>query len=136
MKINLKTQNQNLILKENKNFENSINKLSEELNNLKEEFKNYKNNYLNLCWPIGSYYLTNNNINPEKLFGEKWQKIEGKFLYAADNNRKVDSTGIKKKLLCLQMKCLLMIINHKKEEVILKQVIIAIRVLMVISVVI
>ena len=83
---------------ENKNFENSINKLSEELNNLKEEFKNYKNNYLNLCWPIDSYYLTNNNINPEKSFGEKWQKIEGKFLYAADNNRKVDSTGGQEKV--------------------------------------
>ncbi len=36
--------------------------------------------------------MTNNNIYPEKVFGEKPQKIEGKFLYAADNNRKVDST--------------------------------------------
>ena len=42
--------------------------------------------------------MTNNNINPEKLFGEKWQKIEGKFLYATDNNRKVDSTGGQKKV--------------------------------------
>ena len=48
---------------------------------------------------IGSYYWTNNNINPEKLFGGKWQKIEGKFLYAADENTKVDSTGGQKKLL-------------------------------------
>ena len=52
-----------------------------------------KNNFLNLCWPIGSYYWTNKNISPEKLFGWKWQKIEGKFIYAADDNRKVDSTG-------------------------------------------
>ena len=42
--------------------------------------------------------MTNNNINPEKLFGEKWQKNEGKFLYAADNNRKVDSTGGQEKV--------------------------------------
>ena len=32
-------------------------------------------------------------MNPEKLFGGKWQIIEGKFLFAVDNKRKVDSTG-------------------------------------------
>ena len=42
--------------------------------------------------------MTNNNIYPEKVFGEKPQKIEGKFLYDADNNRKVDSTGGQEKV--------------------------------------
>ena len=37
-------------------------------------------------------------LNPEKLFGGKWQKIEGKFLFAADDKRKVDSTGGKEKV--------------------------------------
>ena len=67
-----------------KKFNNNI------INQIKEETKNY---FLNLCWPIGSYYWTNKNNNPENLFGGKWQKIEGKFLYSADNNRPVDSTG-------------------------------------------
>ena len=66
---------------------------------MKEEFKNFKTNYLNISWPIGSYYWTNREINPEKLFGGKWQKIEGKFLFAADDERKVDSTGGKEKVI-------------------------------------
>ena len=83
----------------NKNYGDSILKLSKELNDLKEEFKNFKTNYLNISWPIGSYYWTNREINPEKLFGGKWQKIEGKFLFAADDERKVDSTGGKEKVI-------------------------------------
>ena len=67
-----------------KNFNNNI------IDKIKSETKNY---FLNLCWPIGSYYWTNQNINPENLFGGQWKKIEGKFIYAADSNRKVDSTG-------------------------------------------
>lgn len=82
----------------NQNFANSINKLSEQFNCLKQEFNSYKTNLLNICWPIGSYYWTNRDINPEKLFGGKWEKIEGKFLFAADNERKVDSTGGQEKV--------------------------------------
>ena len=67
-----------------KNFNKNI------INQLKEETKSY---FLNLCWPIGSYYWTNKNNNPEDLFGGEWEKIEGRFVYAADNKRKVDSTG-------------------------------------------
>jgi ABC-type amino acid transport substrate-binding protein len=63
-----------------------------------ESLENFKNHFLNLCWPIGSYYWTNKNISPETLFGGKWQKIEGKFIYAADNNRKVDSIGGQEKV--------------------------------------
>ena len=47
---------------------------------------------------IGSYYWTAEPKNPEKYFGGKWQKIEGKFLYAADNNRKVDTIGGQEKV--------------------------------------
>ena len=46
-----------------------------------------------MCWPIGSYYWTNKNTSPQTLFGGNWTRIEGKFVYAADNNRGVDSTG-------------------------------------------
>lgn len=53
---------------------------------------------MDLCWPIGSYYWTNKEKSPEELFGGKWEKIEGKFIYAADNNRKVDSIGGEEKV--------------------------------------
>ena len=49
----------------NKILENSLNKLSEKfkaLQNEIENLKNFKNNFLNLCWPVGSYYWTNKNI--------------------------------------------------------------------------
>ena len=58
----------------------------------------YKKNILELCWPVGSYYWTNKEKSPEELFGGKWEKIKGKFIYAADDNRKVDSTGGEEKV--------------------------------------
>ena len=85
---------------ENKELTNKIENLNKEISSLKNENKDFKNTtyFLNLCWPIGSYYWTNQKTSPEILFGGKWQKIEGKFIYAADNNRKVDSTGGQEKV--------------------------------------
>ncbi len=76
------------------NIENEVERIKSFNNNIIDKIKSETKNYfLNLCWPIGSYYWTNQNINPENLFGGQWKKIEGKFIYAADSNRKVDSTG-------------------------------------------
>jgi microcystin-dependent protein len=40
---------------------------------------------LELIYPIGSIYLTTNNIDPSKLFGGTWTQIKDKFLLAADD---------------------------------------------------
>ena len=44
-------------------------------------------------FPIGSIYLTVENINPSTYFGGTWTQITGKFLMGADNNHRAGSTG-------------------------------------------
>lgn len=54
-----------------------------------------------ILYPIGSVYMSTNSTNPETLFGGKWTKIEGRFLWATGNtpmvtggSRTTDSTAI------------------------------------------
>lgn len=80
-------ENNNILKSKIQKLENFNDKIFDKI---KKDFSIY---FLNLCWPIGSYFWTNDNRSPEELFGGKWEKIEGRFLYAADNNRRVNSTG-------------------------------------------
>lgn len=43
--------------------------------------------------PIGSIYQSTDATDPSKLFGGTWEKIEGRFLLAANETYKVGSTG-------------------------------------------
>lgn len=38
-----------------------------------------------LVYPVGSVYMSTNSTSPETLFGGKWTKIEGRFLWATVN---------------------------------------------------
>ncbi len=100
LKLNAPKEKINLI-KEDKKIHNTLSSLQSKINNIenfnsqiidkvKTECKRY---FLDLCWPVGSYYWTNNNISPRDIFGGQWEKIEGRFLYAADYKRTVNSTG-------------------------------------------
>ena len=40
---------------------------------------------LDLIYPVGSIYMSVNNVSPETLFGGSWQRITGKFLLAASD---------------------------------------------------
>lgn len=42
-----------------------------------------QNNLIDLIYPVGSVYLTINDINPSLIFGGTWEKIEDKFLIGA-----------------------------------------------------
>lgn len=46
-----------------------------------------------LIYPVGSIYMSVNPTEPSILFGGTWEKIEGRFLLAADSTYPVESTG-------------------------------------------
>ena len=65
-------------------------KNNKDINETKEEFKK---DLLEKVYPIGSYYWSENDTSPEELFGGRWTKIEGRFLFASDSNHYVGQTG-------------------------------------------
>lgn len=38
---------------------------------------------LNMIYPVGSYYISNNSTSPAGKFGGTWSQITGKFLYTS-----------------------------------------------------
>ena len=39
------------------------------------------NTYLNLIYPIGSYYISNTSTSPSSRFGGSWSQVTGRVLY-------------------------------------------------------
>lgn len=50
-------------------------------------------NLLDFVYPIGSIYMSVNNISPTTLFGGTWEQISGKFLLACDSSHVAGSSG-------------------------------------------
>ncbi len=48
---------------------------------------------IDLIYPVGSIYLTVNNVNPTNLFGGTWEQIRDKFLLSAGTNYPAGSIG-------------------------------------------
>ena len=55
--------------------------------------KSISKEILEKLYPIGAYYWSQNNESPEKLFGGKWERIYGRFLFASDGNYSVGLIG-------------------------------------------
>lgn len=47
----------------------------------------------NLCYPVGSIYMSVNDTEPSVLFGGKWEKIKDKFLLASGDDYEKGTTG-------------------------------------------
>ena len=58
-------------------------------------FKTSSNEPMYVCpyYPIGSIYLAVNNINPESIFGGKWEQIKDRFLLGAGSTYTAGNTG-------------------------------------------
>ena len=48
---------------------------------------------LDRTYPVGSIYMSANNVNPGTVFGGTWQQIQGKFLLGASSGHTAGSTG-------------------------------------------
>jgi len=58
-------------------------------------FRNQNNEPIYVCpyYPVGSIYLSVNNINPGKIFGGIWEQIKDRFLLGAGNTYSAGNTG-------------------------------------------
>jgi len=72
------------------NIDKSLREINKDIISAKEEFKK---NLLEKVYPIGSYYWSEKSISPDNIFGGKWKKIEGRFLFASNYNHSVGETG-------------------------------------------
>lgn len=60
-------------------------------NNIQDAVVNLE--IVNFIYPVGSIYMSVNNINPATLFGGNWEQIQDTFLLAAGQNYIGGSTG-------------------------------------------
>lgn len=54
---------------------------------------NNPKNLVDLIYPIGSVYISVNEINPSTLFGGEWEQIKDKFLLSAGDTYSAGATG-------------------------------------------
>ena len=72
------------------NIDKSLREIKKDIISSKEEFKK---NLLEKVYPIGSHHRSEKSISPDNIFGGRWQKIEGRFLFASNYNHSVGETG-------------------------------------------
>ena len=58
-----------------------------------ESINSLTNNLINLIYPVGSIYMSVNNVSPASFLGGTWEAIEDRFLLAAGSSYSAGSTG-------------------------------------------
>lgn len=51
------------------------------------------NDVINIMYPVGSIYMSVNDVNPSTLFGGTWERIQDRFLLAAGSTFAAGNTG-------------------------------------------
>ena len=59
---------------------------AESIRTKSNEFKSLQNALLDMIYPVGSIYMSSQNISPQTFLGGTWSQITGVFLVAAGNN--------------------------------------------------
>ena len=62
---------------------------NERLNNLEA----FQNNIINLIYPVGSIYMSMNNVSPAIFLGGSWTQIKDRFLLSSGDSYSAGSTG-------------------------------------------
>ena len=61
--------------------------------NIIKEFQEFQANLINLIYPIGSIYMSVNNVSPQVFLGGSWEQIQDTFLLSAGSKHSAGSTG-------------------------------------------
>ena len=56
-------------------------------------WKSFVRSLVDIIYPVGSIYMSVNNVSPATLFGGSWTQIQGRFLLAAGGNYGLGSQG-------------------------------------------
>ena len=59
----------------------------------KEQIGLGKTDIVDMIYPVGSIYMSVNNVSPSTLFGGTWVQIQDKFLLASGSNHTNGNTG-------------------------------------------
>lgn len=63
------------------------------LNLMQDNIENELNAIIDLIYPVGSIYMSANNVSPANLFGGTWQQIKDRFLLACGSTYNAGATG-------------------------------------------
>lgn len=48
---------------------------------------------INIAHPVGSYYMSESDVDPKEYLGGVWEKVEGRFILASDRKHKAGEMG-------------------------------------------
>ena len=75
------------------NLGTALGKLAATVKDFLSYKKTAKKDLLNVIYPVGSIYMSTNDVNPQSIFGGSWEQIKDRFLLSAGDSYKVGATG-------------------------------------------
>lgn len=69
------------------------NQMNRAMNQIANSVIDIERSIIDKIYPVGSIYMSVNNVNPDTLFGGTWVRIQDRFLLAAGNTYSAGATG-------------------------------------------